>query len=70
MSLSVKEIQFVDIEGQKYHFALDADDGIFSLVLGPKRAHGVQTLFVNGDDEQYKLYPHHILEALFNPVEA
>lgn len=70
MSLSVKEILFVDVEGQKFHFALDADDAIYSLVLGPKRAHGIQTLFVNGDEEQYKMHTRDILEALFNPVDA
>lgn len=70
MGLSVKEILFADIEGKKYHFALDADDGIYSLVLGPKRARGIQTLFVNGSDEQYRLYLRDIFAVLFNSVTA
>jgi len=61
-----KEIDFVDIDGQRFQFGLDADDGIFSLVLGPARAHGIQTLFVNGD-EQYYLRPQFIVEMIEVP---
>ena len=59
--MTVKEIKFVDVTGQKYHFALDADDGINSLELGPVNK-GVQTLSVNGD-EQYRLRAHDIIDA-------
>ena len=62
MTQSVKSIDFVDVDGQRFSFELDADDEIYSLVLGPQRAHGIQTLFVNGDDEQYKLRPQFIVD--------
>ncbi len=63
-SQSVKSIDFVDVDGQRFSFELDADDGIYSLVLGPPRAHGILTLFVNGDDEQYKLRAHFIVDMV------
>ena len=65
MGQSVKSIDFVDTDGQRFNFELDADDEIYSLVLGPARGHGIQTLFVNGDDEQYKLRAQFIVDVAF-----
>lgn len=60
--MSLISIDFVDVDGQRFSFALDADEGVFSLVLGPARGKGMQTLFVNGNDEQYKLFAHDIID--------
>lgn len=62
MTQSVKSIDFVDLTGYRFRFKLDADDGIYSLVLGPVQRHGVHTLYVNGEDERYHLHAYDIVD--------
>jgi len=60
-NLSVSSIQFVDETGQRFWFERDAEDEVFSLVLSPIKK-GIHTLFVNGEDETYRLRPEDIIE--------
>lgn len=62
--MSIRYIRFVDVTGQVYHFELNADEGIYSLVLvkGPKR--GVQSLVINGETEVYHLRPKGIIDMI------
>jgi len=62
MTQSVTSIDFIDVDGQRFRFELDAEDEIYSLVLGPRRGQGVQRLFVNGDDEVYALRSRGIID--------
>lgn len=59
--MGLKSISFIDIEGQRFNFELDAEDEIFSLFLLPKNRRGVHTLVINGQPEVYFFRPKDIL---------
>jgi hypothetical protein len=61
--ISLKGIKFIDALGKAFFFELDAEDGIYSLVLLPLRR-GVHRLCVNGETEVYFCSPKHILDLV------
>lgn len=59
--MTLKSIKFIDALGQTFDFELNADEGIYSLVLVTGAKRGFKSLVVNGETEVYHMRPKDII---------